>query len=136
MKALLDTNVLSEIGKDDGNPTVKAGVAEIPAANLYVSVLTVGEIAKGIALRTPGKKRKILESWLLDLETEFAGRILNVDLETARIGGEMTARARQSGIVILELNGLIAATAMRHGLHAIAQNSRDFEASGALIIDP
>ena len=99
MEALPDTNVLSEIGKDDGNPVVKAAVAEIPAANLYLSVLIVGEIAKGIALRTPGKKKQIPESWLIELETQFADRILDVDIETARIWGEMTAPKKRDRLV-------------------------------------
>ncbi len=56
MKWLLDTCVVTKIGKADGNPAVKSTVAEIAAANLDLSVLTVGEIAKGIALRVAGRK--------------------------------------------------------------------------------
>ena len=64
MKSLLDTCVLTELGKDDGNPSVKAAVADIAAANLYLSVLTVGEIAKGVALLAAGRKKTLLGTWL------------------------------------------------------------------------
>ena len=136
MKGLLDTCVVAEIGKDDGNPAVKSAVAEIATADLYLSVLTVGEIAKGIALLAAGKKKRILGSWLAGLESQFGDRILGIDVESARIWGEMTARAQKKGIIIPGTDGLLAATALRHGLHVITRNTRHFESTGALIIDP
>ncbi len=66
-------------------------MAEIRDENLYLSVLTVGEIAKGIGLLAAGKK-KALASWLTGLETKFSDRILGIDAETGRIWGELTAR--------------------------------------------
>jgi predicted nucleic acid-binding protein len=136
VKALLDTCVLTELGKDDGNPAVKAAVADIAVANLYLSVLTVGEIAKGIALLAAGRKKKALASWLTGLETKFGDQILGIDVETARLWGEMTARAQKSGTIIPGVDGLLAATALRHGLHVMTRNTRHFEACGAIIIDP
>jgi hypothetical protein len=136
VKSLLDTCTVSEIRKPDGNPAVKSAVAEIPDADLYLSVLTIGEIAKGIALLAPGRKKIALGAWLVGLESQFVDRILPVDVETARIWGEMTARAQKSGIIIPAADGLVAATALRHGLHVMTRNTRHFEASGALIIDP
>lgn len=136
MKSLLDTCIVAELRKPDGNPAVKSAVAEIPDADLYLSVLTVGEIAKGIALLAPGKKKKALGTWLIGLENEFSSRILSVDLETARIWGELTARAQKSGVIIPGVDGLLAATAIRHGLHVVTRNTKHFEASGALVIDP
>ncbi len=88
MKALIDTCTVAELRKPDGDPAVKAAVAEIPDADLYLSVLTVGEIAKGIALLAAGKK-KTLGSWLVGLESQFGDRILAIDAETARIRGEI-----------------------------------------------
>jgi predicted nucleic acid-binding protein len=102
----------------------------------HLSVITIGEIAKGIALLVNGKKKKALATWLVGLEVQFADRIVPVDIETARIWGEMTARAQKSGVVIPAADGLLAATALRHGLHVITRNTKHFEASGALIIDP
>ena len=136
MKSLLDTCTVAEIRNPDGNPSVKAAVAEIPDSDLHLSVITIGEIAKGIALLVNGKKKKALATWLVGLEVQFADRIVPVDTETARIWGEMTARAQKNGFVIPAADGLLAATALRHGLHVMTRNTKHFEASGALIIDP
>jgi toxin FitB len=136
VKALLDTCVLTELRQPHGHPAVKAAVAEIPDAGLYLSVLTVGEIAKGVALLAAGRKKKALASWLTGLETKFGDQILGIDVETARLWGEMTARAQKTGTIIPGVDGLLAATALRHGLHVMTRNTRHFEASGVLIIDP
>ena len=136
MKALLDTCVLAELRRPEGHPAVKSAVAEIPDGDLYLSVLTVGEIAKGIALLAAGRKKKALGTWLTGLEAKFGDRILAIDVDTARIWGELTARAQKTGVSIPGVDGLLAATALRHGLHVVTRNSRHFEASGALIIDP
>ncbi len=136
MKSILDTCVLSELRQPDGLPAVKSAVAETPDSDLYLSVLTVGEIAKGIGLLGVGRKKKALTSWLGGLETHFGDRILAIDVETARLWGELTARAQKSGIIVPGIDGLIAATALRHGLHVMTRNTRHFEASGVFIIDP
>lgn len=136
MKALLDTNILAELVKPDGNPAVHAALAEIPTPNLFLSVLTVGEIVKGIALLAPGAKKKRLAKWLAGIENEYGERVLPLDTETARIWGELTARAQRKGVVIPPADGLLAATALRHGLHVMTRNTKHFQASGALVIDP
>ncbi len=136
MKTLLDTCVLTELRQPEGHPAVKSAVAEIPDADIYLSVLTVAEIAKGIGLLAAGRKKEALTSWLTGLETKFGNRILAIDIETARLWGELTARAQRSGIMIPGVDGLMAATALRHGLRVMTRNTRHFEASGALIIDP
>ena len=136
MKTLLDTCVLTELRQPDGHPAVKSAVAEIPDADLYLSVLTVGEIAKGIGLLAAGRKKKALTSWLTGLETKFGDRILAIDIETARLWGELTTRAQKSGIIIPGVDGLLAAIALRHGLRVMTRNTGHFEACGTLIIDP
>jgi predicted nucleic acid-binding protein len=136
VKVLLDTNILAELVRPDGNPAVKASLADIPTPNLYLSVLTVGEIVKGISLMAPGRKKKHLTSWLAGLESQYGERVLPLDAETARIWGELTARAQKSGLIIPPTDGLLAATALRHGLHVMTRNTRHFEATGAIVIDP
>ena len=136
MKSLLDTCTVAELRKPDGNAAVKAAVSVIPDSDLFLSVLTLGEIAKGIDLLEPGRRRKALTAWLAGLEAQFADRILAVDIETARIWGELTARAQRNGVIFPGIDGLLAATALRHGLHVVTRNGRHFEATGALIIDP
>lgn len=136
MKALLDTNILAELVKPNGNPAVHAALAEIPTTNVFLSVLTVGEIVKGIALLVPGPKKKHLTKWLAGIESDYGERVLPLDVETARIWGELTAGAQKKGIVIPPADGLLAATALQHGLHVMTRNTKHFEASGALVVDP
>ena len=136
MKALLDTCVLTELRKHDGHAGVKSAVAELADGDLFLSVLTLGEIAKGIALLAAGRKKKALGTWLTGLESNFGDRILGIDTETARLWGELTARAQKAGEIIPAVDGLLAATALRHGLHVMTRNTRHFQASGALVLDP
>lgn len=136
MKALLDTCVLSELQKTNCNPTVKKIVAEYPVENVFISVITIGEIAKGIALLDKGKRQTQLLSWLNGLESHYANHILKTDVETSRLWGELTARAQKQGKQIAAGDGLIAATAIRHGLHVITRNVSDFEPTGAFLVNP
>jgi toxin FitB len=136
VRALLDTCVLAELRRPEGLPRFKVAISEFADADLYLSVLTIGEIGKGIALLAAGRKRRALASWLNGLETKFGDRILGIDTETARVWGELTARAQKSGEIIPAVDGLLAATALRHGLHVVTRNTRHFKASGALVFDP
>ena len=136
MRILLDTCVLSELRKPGGNRSVHAAVTEVASENLFVSVISVGEIIKGIALLNEGKKKRELQSWAQTLERYYSDRLLDVDLETTRIWGEITATAQKGGRVIHASDGLIAATALRNGMHLMTRNIADFEPSGALLINP
>lgn len=136
MKVLLDTCVLSELRREAGNPAVRKAVESFADPDLSISVLTIGEIANGISLLAPGKKKQALEQWMLGLEHRYAEHILPVDIETSRIWGEITARARIQGFTLAAADGLIAATALRHGLHLMTRNTSDFSATGVLLINP
>lgn len=136
MRILLDTCVLSELRKPRGKSSVHAAVSEVASENLFISVISVGEIIKGIALLNEGKKKRQLQSWAQTLERYYSDRILNVDFETTRIWGEITAIAQKGGKIIHVSDGLIAATALRHGMHIMTRNIPDFEPSGALLINP
>lgn len=128
--------MLSEIRNPSGNPTVKQIFASIPDEDLYLSALTIGEIAKGIALLPAGKRKIDLLVWFDGLQQFYSERILPVDHETAMLWGNMTARLQLIGIGLPAIDGLIAATAIQHGLHLMSRNTKHFEATGALIIDP
>jgi toxin FitB len=136
MRVLLDICVLAELRHPRGNKIVKAAVALIPDDDLYLSTLIVGEIARGIALLPNGRKKRALSSWLITLESQFADRVLAVDFETAQLWGEITARVQQTGQVLPAINGLLAATALRHGLHIMTRQPARFIATGVLIVDP
>jgi toxin FitB len=136
MKVLLDTCVLSELRRSDGDPRVHQSVESFTDSDLYVSVLTVGEIIKGITLLASGKKKQDLQRWILGLEQRYGDRILPIDRDASRIWGEITGRARTQGITLPVVDGLIAATALRHGLHLMTRNTSDFTATGVLIVNP
>lgn len=136
VRVLLDTCVLSELQRPHGNPRVRAQVDELDSDNLFLSAITLGELAKGIAMLAEGRRKQALASWLLGLEQRFDEQILSVDREVARIWGELAARAQLAGNQVPATDGLIAATAMAHGLHVMTRNTRHFAVSGALIIDP
>jgi len=136
MKVLLDTCVLSELRRSDGDPRVRQSVESFANSDLYMSVLTVGEIIKGIALLVPGKKKQDLQRWIQGLEQRYGDRILPVDRDVGHIWGEITGRARTQGITLPVVDGLIAATALRHGLHLMTRNTADFATSGVLLINP
>jgi len=136
MRALLDTCVLSELRLPKVNSGVREAIDALDSDDLFVSVLSIGEIAKGIALLQDGRKKRALQTWLLTMERSYSGRLLPVDIETSRIWGEITAAAQRIGRQIPAGDGLIAATARRHGLHVMTRNTADFEATGVLLINP
>lgn len=136
MKVLLDTCVLSEVRKSDGSPVVKAFVAALPAETLLLSVITIGEVTKGVAILPESQKRRLLAAWLDALSAQFNDRILPLDQETARIWGELSAAGQRKGVIIPTADGLIAATALRHNLRVATRDTMHFEAAGALVINP
>jgi len=136
VRVLLDTCVLSEIRRADANPGVRRAVGEISDDDLFVSVVSVGEIAKGIELLENGRRKRALQSWLQTLERDYASRILPVDREAAHIWGELTAAAQKQGKIVASNDGLISATARRHGLRIMTRNLTDFEPTGAMLINP
>lgn len=136
MRVLFDTCTVSELRRSDANQVVVRRAAEFDPDDTFISAVTLGEIVKGVALLPDGRRRREFETWLLGLEQQFEDRILPADVEVGRIWGELTAKAQSQGVQIPVVDGLIAATAIRHGLHVMTRNTRDFAATGALIIDP
>ena len=136
MRVLLDTCVLSELDREGGSDNVRQAVSELPEGATFISAVSVGEIAKGIALLDVSARQRRLLSWLNGLETDFAESILPVNTEIARTWGEITARAQRQGRAVHTADGLIAATALCHGLYVMTRNTSDFEPTGALIINP
>ncbi|MFC5860742.1 type II toxin-antitoxin system VapC family toxin [Acidicapsa dinghuensis] len=136
MRALLDTCVLSELNRKGGSSQVRTAVDALEDEDLYISAITVGELTKGVLRLPPGKRRSELTTWLLALRQHYSGRILAVDEDTAELWGEIAAHAEARGKIIPALDGLIAATAMQHGLHILTRNTDDFLATGAMLSNP
>jgi toxin FitB len=130
---LLDTNVLSETRKRRVASGVTAFFAAVDSIALYLSVLTLGELRKGVAARgrTDPLSAERLGIWVDGLETNFASRLLPVDAAVARIWGELSA-ARNLPVI----DSLIAATAIAGGLTLVTRNIHDVAATGVSLLDP
>lgn len=136
MRVLLDTCVLSELRKPACPAQVREALAARQDSDLFISVITIGAITKGIALLDDSQRKRSLSMWLNMLETDYQDRLLLIDLETVRIWGEITAKAQRSGRIVAANDGLIAATALRHGLTVMTRNTSDFLPTGALLFNP
>jgi toxin FitB len=136
VKTLLDTCVISELQRENGNPAVRKAVTAIAPGDLFLSALTIGELSKGIALLHTGKKKQYLSIWLSHLQSEFADRIMVVDAETSIIWGDLTARLQRAGTIIPAIDGLLAATAIKHKMILMTRNIRHFRDTDLAILDP
>jgi predicted nucleic acid-binding protein len=134
MTYLIDTNVLSELRRKVPNAGVAEWFSKRPAKTLFVSVLTLGEIRKGIDVLPDSERKFVLHDWLnVDLPSFFNGRILTVDANVADRWGRLSAKA---GRPIPVIDSLLAATAIHNGLKIVTRNDRDFEFTGLEVINP
>ena len=136
MKVLLDTCALSELRLPKPDAGVASAIRDLDSDDLFVSAISIGEIVKGVALLPDGQKKRLLQSWLQTLEHHYGDRLLPIDLETCRMWGELTAAAQKAGRTIPASDGLIAATARRHGLYVMTRNTADFEPAGVPVFNP
>ncbi len=137
MNYLLDTCLVSELIKRKPEPRVVEWVRQHPEERLYLSVLTLGELQKGIARLQDRKRAKKLQSWLDDdLLERFAGRILDVTPGVARIWGQIQGKAEARGRTMQVVDSLIAATALDLGASVVTRNVEDLEASSVEIVNP
>ena len=128
MSWLLDTCALSEYARRAPAPQVIAWLDEQDEASLYLSVITLGEIEKGILkLRQtdPARSQK-LTAWLGKVEQRFAGRILPLDTAALHVWAQIAARMELSGQPLPVMDGLLMATAQCHGLTIVTRNVQDF----------
>ena len=134
MTYLLDTNILSETRKRDPEPGVVEWIKSTPSDQLHVSVLTLGEITRGIArIRARGDQLQaaILERWMNGIEKGFAERTLPVTFHVAADWGR-----RQPGQPMPVIDALIAATARVNGLTIVTRNVKDFERADVPLVNP
>ncbi|MFY9680926.1 MAG: type II toxin-antitoxin system VapC family toxin [Candidatus Sulfotelmatobacter sp.] len=134
---LLDTNCISELIRSNPEPRVMDWMRAADESLLYLSVLTLGEIRKGAAILPQSKRRTRLESWLqFDLQVRFSGRILAIDNAVADRWGWLTAEAKRKGKPLAAIDGLLAATALQHGLTVVSRNSADFAHAQVPVLNP
>jgi predicted nucleic acid-binding protein len=136
MKYLFDTCMLSEINHPKGNPVVKQYAAGLRQDDVFISVVSMGEIAKGLSAMAAGSRKQRLIRWQQEILEYNAAQILAIDVEAAMLWGEMTERLKRAGRQLHMADGLIAATAICRGLHVVTRNVDDFEQTGALLVNP
>jgi predicted nucleic acid-binding protein len=131
---LLDTNVVSELRKKECDPHVVRWFEAVESSDLYISVLVVGEIRRGIErLRHRGdnKQASTLDRWLAELKDEFGDRLVGVSAAIAERWGALSAAQP-----LTVIDGLLAASAIEHGLTLVTRERGALTATGAVLLDP
>ncbi len=130
---LLDTDVLSALPRRERNPEAVSWVEQQRTADLYISVVTVGEVERGITQQQRDNLSfaRDLAQWLDRILSSYGDRILPVDTATARLWGRLSATLGHDGADLL-----VAATAIEHGLTVVTRNVRHFEPTGVPVLNP
>jgi tRNA(fMet)-specific endonuclease VapC len=137
MNYLLDTNVISELISKQPNKKVVEWLDHLDPNTIYLSVITIGEIRKGIEKLPASKRRDRVKEWLeADLFLRFQGRILEITTEVMLIWGELTGRLENEGKRITAIDSLLAATALHGNYRLVTRNEHDFQHTGVTIINP
>jgi len=133
---LLDTNCISELVRLKPDPRVTAWIEAAEESLLYLSVLTLGEIRKGLAALPQGRRSR-LETWLeVELQARFSGKILSIDADVADRWGLLAAVAKIKGKPLSAIDGLLAATAIHHNLTIVSRNAGDFTNTQVPVVNP
>ncbi|MDD2922855.1 MAG: type II toxin-antitoxin system VapC family toxin [Anaerolineales bacterium] len=137
MKYLLDTCVISELVTKHPNPQVVDFVDALDSDDVYLSVITIGEIVKGVEKLPKSKRKQELHSWLKeDLLVRFDGRIIPLDTEVLMQWGVLVGRLESTGVTLPAIDSLIAATTLTHKLTLVTRNVDDFSGTGIEIVNP
>jgi predicted nucleic acid-binding protein len=134
---LLDTSVVSELVRKSPHPPVLKWINDQDESSLYLSVVTIGEIEKGIARLPASPRRGRLQSWVRrDLIGRFGERLLAVDIRAAARWGALTGESERRGVPLPVIDSLIAATALVHDLSVVTRNVADFERCSVECVNP
>jgi len=136
VKYLLDTCVISELVKPSPDPMVLDWLHDIPSERLFLSVITIGEIRKGLTKLPNSKRKDRLTEWLNSLLEDYQDRIYSIDLAVAENWGVMQGKAETSGMPMSSMDSLIAAIAYTHNLILVTRNVIDFKATNLPVNNP
>ncbi len=137
MKYLLDTCVISELIRPQPDQNVVSWMQEQSENDLYLSVLTFGEIEKGIKKATSPTKKKNLQLWVEnDLKKRFEGRIIPIDLNISIAWGSIQGTAELLGKAMPAVDGLIAVSGLTHNCVVVTRNTSDMKQSSAELLNP
>jgi len=134
---LLDTNCISEAVRPKPEPRVLEWLEAADESLLFLSVLTLGEIRKGLALLPQSKRRTQLETWLeVELRARFSGRILPIDAGVSDRWGLLAAESSRKGRPLATIDALLAATAFHFNLTIVSRNTNDFTHTSVPVLNP
>jgi len=137
MNYLLDTNVISELIARVPNPRVIAWIDQLDPESVYLSVITIGELRKGIEKLAPSRRKDELTTWLdHDLLSRFAGHIVEIGIDVMLAWGELAGRMEREGKPVAAIDSLIAASALEGKYTLVTRNEVDFQHTGVIIINP
>jgi tRNA(fMet)-specific endonuclease VapC len=137
VKYLLDTNVISELVAKQRNQKIIDWVDSLDPSDVYVSVITIGEIRKGIEKAPVPQRKAELQAWLHnDLLVRFDGKIAEITTSVLLRWGELVGQLEQNGQPIAALDSLIAAIALEGEYRIVTRNESDFANTGVIIINP
>ncbi|MER9655300.1 type II toxin-antitoxin system VapC family toxin [Mesorhizobium sp. M0152] len=137
MRLLLDTNVLSEVTRPAPDARVLDWLDGLDEDRSFISVVSIAEIRRGVALMDEGRKREALAEWLArDLPQRFEQRVIPVDEPVALAWGDLMGLAKRRGRALSSMDGLIAATAIAQELTLATRNTKDFDGFGLELLDP
>lgn len=138
MKYLLDTCIISEFTRPQPNSYVIDWLRATPIQHLYISVLTIGEIQKGISQLEISVRQQKLQAWLDDeVSLQFSQRILNIDESDSRLWGQLCGQYAKQGQKLPVMDSLLAATALSKQMVLVTRNEKDFRViAGLQILNP
>lgn len=137
MRLLLDTNVLSEVTKPSPDTNVLGWLDRLDEDRTFISVVSIAEIRRGVALMDEGRRRDSLTEWLArDLPQRFEQRVLPVNEAVALAWGDLMGVARRRGRGLSSMDGLIGATAIAQSLTLATRNIKDFDGFGIDLYNP
>ena len=134
---LLDTNVISELVAKAPNREVVKWIDSLDSDDICLSVITIGEIRKGVERLPESHRKSKLRQWLAgDLLSRFADRILPLDVAAMLKWGDMMAGLEKSGVTLPAIDSLLAAQALLHQCMLVTRNTKDFRGTGVPLFDP
>lgn len=136
MNHLIDTCVISEFTKPRPNPSVVHWLEVQDEMTLYLSVISLGEIQKGISKLEDSSRQQTLRDWLEDLMERFDGRILPIDADVMLAWGELVGTEQCRGVNLPTIDSLIAATAITHDMPVVSRNVHDLQRCHVTVVNP
>lgn len=137
MSYILDTNIISELVAKQPHPNVTRWIDNMDPQSIYLSVITIGELKKGIEKLSDLHRKDLLEEWLAkDLLVRFQNYLLPIDTSTMLMWGALVARMEKKGKPLPAIDSLLAATTLQHDFTLVTRNTADFIHTGISLINP